>query len=236
MDDEYELGADDIFDELGWDDGYDSLEGYGEEIVGDDDDDWDDDDDDEDEYDEELDAIISGYDDYSADEIGARRRRPRRRRRRSRGRGSFSRAAIMKALARRGARARRRPPSSGKFLKRVQNRQLRRYPLGLGATVIGAGATAIITANPQLPFQVAKLAVAISALSSGLLIDALAVGTVSQFVAAGSVPIEVFAPDAVGVQLKGDTAVPGVSVQITVSNPTGGGLTFSGAIIGSVAQ
>jgi len=46
----------------------------------------------------------------------------------------------------------------------------------------------------------------------------------------------VFAPDAVAVQLKGDTAVPGVSVQITVSNPTAGAIIFSGAIIGDVAQ
>jgi hypothetical protein len=132
-----------------------------------------------------------------------------------------------------GARRRRLPRRARrKFLRRVSNRQLRRYPLGLGATSIGAGATAIISANPQLPFQVNRLVTP----STGLLIDNLQVGTVAQFVAAGAVPVEVFAPDAVAVQLKGDTAVPGVSVQITVSNPTGGALTFSGAIIGSVAQ
>ena len=58
-----------------------------------------------------------------------------------------------------GARRRRRVPRGAikKYLRRVQNRQLRRYPLGLGATSIGAGATAIISANPQLPFQVNRL-------------------------------------------------------------------------------
>lgn len=119
-----------------------------------------------------------------------------------------------------------------KGLRTVRNVQLRRYPLGLGATIIGPGATAIISANPQLPFRVDRLVTP----STGLLIDNLQVGTVSQFVAAGAVPTEVFAPNAFGVALKGDTAVPGVSVQITVSNPTGAPLTFSGAIIGSVAQ
>jgi len=117
-------------------------------------------------------------------------------------------------------------------IQRVQNRQLRRYPLGLGATSIGAGATAIISANPQLPFRVNRLITP----SLGLLIDNLQVGTVSQFVAAGSVPTEVFAPNAFDVELKGDTAVPGVLVQITISNPTAGALVFSGAIIGTVAQ
>lgn len=121
----------------------------------------------------------------------------------------------------------------GKRLRRVRNQQLRRYPLGLGATSIAAAATAIITANPQLPFRVNRLVIAGGV---GLLIDNLQVGTVSQFVAAGSMPVEVFAPDAVAVQLKGDTAVPGVNVQITVSNPTGGPIVFAGAIIGLVAQ
>lgn len=117
-------------------------------------------------------------------------------------------------------------------LQRVENKSGRRYPLGLGATTIGAGATAIISANPQLPFRVDRLVTP----STGLLIENLQVGTVSQFVAAGAVPVEVFAPNAFDVELRGDTAVPGVSVQITVSNPTAGALVFSGAILGPVAQ
>lgn len=154
--------------------------------------------------------------------------------------------ALLGAVAAASARAGRRPAptqranlaqalarlAGQKGLQPVRNTQLRRYPLGLGATTIGIGATAIISANPQLPFQVQRLVTP----STGLLIDALAVGTVSQFVAAGSVPVEIFAPDAVDVDLKGDTAVPGVSIQITVSNPTAGALVFKGAIIGSVAQ
>ena len=188
--------------------------GWDEELIGDE---WD-------ELDDEVDAALEGYGeeiigDYEDspeydDDVGARRRRRRRP----------------------PARRRRRRPAPRARLRRVRQKQFRRYPLGLGATVIGAGATAIISANPQLPFQVNRLVVAINAGSSGLLIDNLQVGTVSQFVAAGSVPIDIFAPDAVNVSLKGDTAVPGVNVQITVSNPTVAALTFAGAIIGTVAQ
>ena len=147
--------------------------------------------------------------------------------------------AVAQAIQRRrGAAPARRPPQRVQMqaprpqIQRIQNTSFRRYPLGLGATSIGAGATAVIQANPQLPFQVNRLVTP----STGLLIDNLQVGTASQFVAAGAVPVEVFRPDAVDVDLKGDTAVPGVAVQITISNPTAGALTFSGAIIGSVAQ
>jgi len=184
----------------------DELSGYGEEIVGDE---WDELAGDGDELEEFLGAVPV-------------------RRRASAGRvmqGSSRLRQLATAIA--SAKG-----GSGKQLQRVSNKQLRRYPLGLGATSLGAGATAIISANPQLPFRVNRLV----SPSTGILIDNIAVGTVSQFVAAGSVPVEVFAPNAVGVGLKGDTAVPGVSVQITVSNPTGGALVFSGAIIGEVAQ
>lgn len=117
-------------------------------------------------------------------------------------------------------------------IRKVRNRQMRRYPLGLGVTSVPAGGTAIIRANPQLPFKLERLV----SPSLGLSIDNLQVGTVSQFVAAGAVPTEAFAPDAVAVQLAGDTAVPGVDIAITVSNPTVGAINFSGVIIGLVAQ
>jgi len=187
----------------------DAMAGYGEEIVGDDEIGDDDDEEMGAEYADDMQAFLG-----AVPLVGARRKKKKKN-------GGEARAL---ARAMRAAR--------GQQLARVQNVQARRYPLGLGATSIGAGATAIISANPQLPFRVNRLVTP----STGLLIDNLAVGTVSQFVAAGAVPTEVFAPGAFGVGLKGDTAVPGVSVQITVSNPTAGALTFSGAIIGTVAQ
>ena len=136
-----------------------------------------------------------------------------------------------------GARSRglrRRPAPRGARGRMVKQRprQWRRYPLGLGTTSIGVGATAIITLLPQLPFKLERL----SSPAAGLVIDNIQVGTVSQFVAAGGVAVEVFGPTATGIGLRGDTAVPGVSIQITVSNPTAAAVVFSGALVGLVAQ
>ena len=129
-------------------------------------------------------------------------------------------------------RRRRRSPGRRALVRKVKNTELRRYPLGLGVTNIAAGATVIIRANPQLPFKVERIITP----TTGMTIDNIQVGTVSQFVAAGAVPTEVFQPDAVAVGLKGDTAVPGVDVAITVTNPGGLAADFSGALIGLVAQ
>lgn len=129
-------------------------------------------------------------------------------------------------------RRRRRRPRRRATMRRVKARAFRRYPLGLGTTSIAAGATAIISALPQLPFKLERL----STPAQGLVIDNIQVGTVSQFVAAGAVASEVFGTTATGVALRGDTAVPGVAIQITVSNPTAAAVVFSGALIGLVAQ
>ena len=123
-------------------------------------------------------------------------------------------------------------PGRQAAIKPVANKSLRRYPLGLGITNIGAGATVIIRANPQLPFKIER----ITTPTVGMTIDNIQVGTVSQFVAAGAVPTEVFAANAVAVQLKGDTAVPGVDIAVTVTNPGAAAANFSGALIGLVAQ
>lgn len=133
--------------------------------------------------------------------------------------------------ARRRGRGRRPRAGRQAFIEPVRNTELRRYPLGLGITNIGAAATVIIRANPQLPFKLER----ISTPTLAMTIDNIQVGTVSQFVAAGGVPTETFGPNAVAVQLKGDTAVPGVDIAVTVTNP-GIAADFTGAIIGLVAQ
>ena len=130
-----------------------------------------------------------------------------------------------------GAPPRRRPGRQAN-IRTVRNKSLRRYPLGLGVVNIGAGATVIIRANPQLPFMLET----VKSPTVGMTIDNIQVGTVSQFVAAGAVPTEVFAPNAVAVQLKGDTAVPGVDIALTITNPGIAAADFSGALIGLVAQ
>lgn len=203
---------------------YDELSGYGEEIVpteyfeevGYDDDEAlvgeDDDYDDEsvgDEVDELL-AALSGY----ADEIGARRRKKKAKKKK--------RKLVRKVVQ----------PKASQMMRQLRATQARRYPLGLGITSVGAGATAIIAVNPQLPFKLLRLSTAIT----GFTIDNIQIGTTSQFVAAGAIPSEVFAPNAMGVDLKGDTAIPGVQIQITVTNTGAAAANFTGALFGLVAQ
>lgn len=124
---------------------------------------------------------------------------------------------------RRGVRLRRKAPT-----------RVRRLYLPLGSTSIGIGATVTITANPQHPFKAERLVVFPSAV--GLLITNIQIGTDSQFVAAGSVPAEVFQAQNEDATFNADTARPGVEISLTVNNPTAGAITFGGAILGTVIR
>lgn len=116
-------------------------------------------------------------------------------------------------------------------IKQTRPTTLKRLPLGIGSTSIAAGNAAVITVTPQIPFKLERFI----SQSTGLLITDIKVGTNSQFVGSGSVPIEIFGRDAQGIDLKGDTAVPGVDIALMVSNPTAGALTCSGAYLGLAA-
>jgi hypothetical protein len=121
--------------------------------------------------------------------------------------------------------------------QRAQVRQqkpsrLSRLALGIGVTSIPAASSAVVTVTPMLPFKLERFI----SQSTGLAITDIKVGTNSQFVGSGSIPIEIFARDANGVGLKGDTAVPGVDIALGLSNPTGGALTVSGAYLGLAAS
>jgi hypothetical protein len=190
---------------------YEDISGYGEEIVDVDDVGYDEMIGDDDYDDGEL-----GYDEMIGDEVDE----------------------LLQALsgyvgARRRPRSQRRArPKRRSVLRKVRPSVSRRYPLGLGITAVGIGATAIIAVNPQLPFKLLRLSTAVA----GFTIDNIQIGTTSQFVAAGAIPSEVFAPNAIGVALRGDTAVPGVQIQITVTNTGLAIANFTGALFGTVAQ
>jgi hypothetical protein len=109
--------------------------------------------------------------------------------------------------------------------------RLQRLALGIGITSVAATSSAVVTVTPQVPFKLERFI----SQSTGLTVNDVKVGTNSQFVGAGSIPVEIFARDAIGVGLKGDTAVPGVDIALYVSNPSGGALTLSGAYLGLAA-
>ena len=121
-------------------------------------------------------------------------------------------------------------PQRAKVVKQAPNR-LQRLALGLGVTSVAATSSAVITVTPQVPFKLERFI----SQSVTLNVADIKVGTNSQFVGAGSIPIEIFARDAIGVGLKGDTAVPGVDIALYVSNGTAGALSCSGAYLGLAA-
>ena len=124
---------------------------------------------------------------------------------------------------RRGVRLRRKAPT-----------RVRRLYLPLGSTSIGVGATVTITSNPQHPFKAERMILFPSAV--GLLITNLQIGTDSQFVAAGSMPVELFAAANEDATFNADTARPGVEIAMTVNNPTAGAITLGGGILGTVVR
>jgi hypothetical protein len=109
--------------------------------------------------------------------------------------------------------------------------RLQRLVLGIGVTAVAATSSAVVTVTPQVPFKIERFVTQ----STGLTINDVKVGTNSQFVGAGSIPVEIFARDAVGVGLRGDTAVPGVDIALYVSNASGGSLNLAGAYLGLAA-
>jgi hypothetical protein len=121
-------------------------------------------------------------------------------------------------------------PQRARVMKTSPNR-LQRLALGIGTTSVAATSSAVITVTPQVPFKLERFI----SQSVTLSIGDIKVGTNSQFVGAGAIPIEIFARDAIGVGLKGDTAVPGVDIALYVSNATAGALTCAGAYLGLAA-
>lgn len=118
----------------------------------------------------------------------------------------------------------------GQF-KRTQPTRLQRLALGIGTTSVAATSSAVVTVTPQVPFKLERFITQSVTLS----INDIKVGTNSQFVGAGSIPVEVFARDAIGVGLKGDTAVPGVDIALYVSNADVAAHVLNGAYLGIAA-
>lgn len=121
-------------------------------------------------------------------------------------------------------------PQKAKVVNRGPTK-LQRLALGIGVTTVAATSSAVVTVTPQVPFKLERFI----SQSVTLSIQDIKVGTNSQFVGAGSIPVEVFARDAIGVGLKGDTAVPGVDIALYVANATAGALPIAGAYLGLAA-
>ena len=110
----------------------------------------------------------------------------------------------------------------------VARRQIAPIPL----TTIAAGATATINFRPQRPIRAERLVLDGSAVGGVFLVDFL-VGAEPQFVNSGAVPVSAFQPQAFGIDLKGNTAQPGIDVTLLIQNTTGAPVTIGGMLLGT---
>ena len=126
----------------------------------------------------------------------------------------------------------------------VARRQLSPMPvIQLGAATAGppvVPTTASLTTRPMRPLRIERIVLVASKTAGGpastgsTFITQLVVGAEPQFVNAGAVPIEVFAFNAVGVVLQGNTVNPGIDLTFDFANfDSTSGIVIGGTIIGT---
>lgn len=135
--------------------------------------------------------------------------------------------------------ARRRQAPRGPNTRQVNNRgysKAREYPLGFSSNgTVAAGATVVITAQPQTMFRPLRLVIP-SSIAPSFSIQDIKIGNQSQLVASGSIPAALYSELAVGARQRYDTANPGILISLTVTNNSAGPLLFSGAMVGDSIQ
>jgi hypothetical protein len=102
---------------------------------------------------------------------------------------------------------------------------------GSAGISIAAGASYELELKPQRLFRPGKLTLTVVA--QVLDLTACAIGQENQFVASGAIPGEFFKADAVGKELKSQTAGPGVSIMLTFVNPTNAAVVLKGGWAGN---
>lgn len=136
-----------------------------------------------------------------------------------------NRAQLMSELAGRNSAA----------VVRRQPTKAREYPLGFPTTTVANGASASISAQPQVPFRGRRLIVP-SDIAGSFLIDDLKIGKNSMFPSSNPVPARCFTELGVGVDLNLDTAQISQLVVLSVSNTSGAPADFNAAIIGTAVE
>ena len=120
----------------------------------------------------------------------------------------------------------------------VVNRPLdsrRRFPLGFTPTSVAAGATATIPAAPQNLFRSERLVIP-SDIAFDFGVADIKVGNQSQLAQSVEVPAALFSEVAIDTQVTFDTAEVGNQISVQVRNKTVGAITFTAAILGTVAK
>ena len=144
--------------------------------------------------------------------------------------------AVKNAVKQAQAQARRPPRMAGlvgaqrvvRDTASIARRQMAPMPL----TTIPAGSTATVSFRPQRPIRAERL-VLDGATIAGVFVTDFLVGAEPQFVNSGAVPVSVFAPSGFNMELRGNTAQPGIDVTLTFNNTTGAAVTIGGMLLGT---
>lgn len=166
------------------------------------------------------------------DEIGARAGRARRQARRAGRRANRA--------ARRAGRA-----AASSTPRTVGNKLLagdqRADILGLGSVTVPAGSggssgLATLQTVVQKPIQISRLILSGEPGWEAVNIMDIKIGVDSQFTSTDGAPAAMFGPTAVGAGVQFRPAQTGVTVTITLANPTANAVTISGSALGISAQ
>lgn len=104
---------------------------------------------------------------------------------------------------------------------------------GIPVTEIAANSEASINVGVQRPFRARRLIMGGS--PGDFRIQSIKVSNVDQLINSNPVPAVVFTPDSIGSRLRGDTAQPGVGIDLRVSNTTSAASEVEGAFFGEAA-
>lgn len=110
----------------------------------------------------------------------------------------------------------------------IARRQISPVPL----TSVPANSTANATFRPQRPLRAERLVLDGAALG-GLFVTDFLIGADPQFVNSGAVPASSFSPQAFNMELRGNTADPGIDITITFHNTTGAAIVVGGMLLGT---
>lgn len=104
---------------------------------------------------------------------------------------------------------------------------------GIPVTSIAANSEASINVGVQRPFRARRLLMGGSI--GSLRINSIKVSNVDQLINSSPVPAVVFSPDAIGSKLRGDTAQPGVGIDLRITNTSSAAVDAEGAFFGEAA-
>lgn len=105
---------------------------------------------------------------------------------------------------------------------------------GLGATVIGAGLTVVVDKKPLRPMTPQSFRM--PSTTQGLLVSQISVAGTNIFAGQEGTPQEFFSEVSTAPQLEFPTIDTSTGVQITLINPTGAAITFTGGFYGTALR